>query len=167
NHGSAMARLRGVAEVREQVYRWLSGDWSWRDAMADGAGEAARDLLPGSDFLRRLNARPNPTHTKFTVVAGRLSPVSEEDLVLLAERVEEFARSMGMEDTAGSRVAKSMFREAVRGVGDGVVSIESARLPDVTDTIVVEANHLSMIVNLFPSSSIPPAIPIVLERVKN
>ncbi|MHC4611803.1 MAG: alpha/beta fold hydrolase, partial [Planctomycetota bacterium] len=165
NHGSAMVRLRGVAELREQVYRWLSGEWSWRDSMADGAGEAARDLLPGSDFLRRLNDRPLPTHTTYTIVAGQLSPVSEEDLASLTERVEGLARSMGMEGTAGSRLAKSMFQEAVRGIGDGVVSIESARLPDVDDTIVVEGNHLSMIVNVFRSDSMPPAIPIVLERL--
>jgi pimeloyl-ACP methyl ester carboxylesterase len=165
NHGSAMVRLRGVAELREQVYRWLSGDWSWRDSLADGAGEAARDLLPGSDYLRRLNARPHPAHTKYTIVAGQLSPVSEDDLESLAERVEALARSMGMEDTAGSRLTRSMFREAVRGVGDGVVSIESAGLEGVDDTVLVEGNHLSMIVNVFRSDSTPPAIPIVLERL--
>jgi pimeloyl-ACP methyl ester carboxylesterase len=165
NHGSAMARLRGVAELREQVYRWLSGEWSWREALADGAGEAARDLLPGSDFLRRLNDRPHPAHTKYTIVAGQLSPLSEDDLASLADRVEALARTMGMEDTAGSRLGRSMFQEAVRGIGDGVVSIESARLPGVDDTVVVEANHLSMIVNLFRSDSTPPAIPIILERL--
>jgi pimeloyl-ACP methyl ester carboxylesterase len=166
NHGSAMVRLRGLAELNEQVYRWLSGEWSWRDSLADGAGEAGRDLLPGSDFLRRLNDRPHPTHTAYTIVAGRLSPVSENDLAALTERVEALARSMGMEDAAGSRLAASMFQEAVRGIGDGVVSIESARLPGVDDTIEVEANHLNMIVNLLRSDTTPPAIPIVLERLE-
>jgi hypothetical protein len=165
NHGSAMVRLRGVAELREQVYRWLSGEWSWQDSLDDGAGEAGRDLLPGSDFLIRLNGRPHPAHTSYTIVAGQLSPVSEQELATLAKRVEALARSMGMESTAGSRLATSMFQEAVRGIGDGVVSIESARLPGVDDPIVVEANHLSMIVNLFPSDSTPPAIPIVLEKL--
>ena len=98
-------------------------------------------------------------------MAGQLSPVSEADLASLADRVKALARSMGMEDSAGSRLATSMFQEAVRGIGDGVVSIESARLPDVDDTIVVEGNHLSMIVNVFRSDSTPPAIPIVLERL--
>jgi pimeloyl-ACP methyl ester carboxylesterase len=165
NHGSAMVRLRSVAELREQVYRWLSGEWSWQDSLDDGAGEAGRDLLPGSDFLIRLNGRPHPTHTIYTIVAGQLSPVSEQELATLAKRVEGLARTMGMEDTPGSRLATSMFQEAVRGIGDGVVSIESARLPGVDDPIVVEANHLSMIVNLFPSDSTPPAIPIVLEKL--
>ncbi|MHC4769255.1 MAG: esterase/lipase family protein [Planctomycetota bacterium] len=165
NHGSAMVRLRGIAELREQVYRWFSGEWSWQDALDDGAGEAGRDLLPGSDFLRRLNGRPHPTHTSYTIVAGQLSPVSEEELATLAKRVKALARSMGMEDTPGSRMATSMFQEAVRGVGDGVVSIESARLLGVNDMVLVEANHLSMIVNLLPSDSTPPAIPIVLEKL--
>ncbi|MHC4993380.1 MAG: esterase/lipase family protein [Planctomycetota bacterium] len=165
NHGSAMVRLRGVAELREQVYRWFSGEWSWQDAMDDGAGEAGRDLLPDSDFLRRLNGRPHPTHTRFTIVAGQLSPVSEEELTTLVKRVEALARSMGMDDTPGSRMATSVFQEAVRGLGDGVVSIESARLLDVSDVVLVEANHLSMIVNLLPSDSTPPAIPTVLERL--
>ncbi|MHC4103038.1 MAG: esterase/lipase family protein [Planctomycetota bacterium] len=165
NHGSAMVRLRGIAELREQVYRWFSGEWSWQDAMDDGAGEAGRDLLPGSDFLRRLNGRPHPAHTTFTIVAGQLSPVSEEELATLVKRVEALARSMGMDDTPGSKMATSMFQEAVRGLGDGVVSIESARLLGVSDLTVVEANHLSMIVNLLPSDSTPPAIPIVLEKL--
>ena len=165
NHGSAMVRLRSVAELREQVYRWLSGEWSWQDSLDDGAGEAGRDLLPGSDFLRRLNGRPHPAHTSYTIVAGQLSPVSEKELATLAKRVEALARTMGIQDTAGSRLATSMFQEAVRGIGDGIVSIESARLLGVDDLIVVKANHLSMIVNVFPSDSVPPAIPIVLERL--
>ena len=165
NHGSAMVRLRSVAELREQVYRWLSGEWSWQGSLDDGAGEAGRDLLPGSDFLRRLNGRPHPAHTSYTIVAGQLSPVSEKELATLAKRVEALARTMGMQGTAGSRLATSMFQEAVRGIGDGIVSIESARLLGVDDLIVVEANHLSMIVNVFPSDSVPPAIPIVLERL--
>jgi pimeloyl-ACP methyl ester carboxylesterase len=165
NHGSVMVKFRGVAELREQVYRWFQGDWSLDDSLSDGSGEAARDLLPESDFLRRLNARPHPATTAYTIVAGRVSPVSEADLRTFSRRVAALARSMGMDDSAGKRLAGSMFREAIRGLGDGVVSLESASLEGVDDTVVVEANHLTMIVNLFPSDSMPPAIPIVLERL--
>ncbi|MHC4416386.1 MAG: esterase/lipase family protein [Planctomycetota bacterium] len=164
NHGSRMARLRDLAEVREQVSRWFSGDASWRDAVYDGAGEAARDLLPESDYLRRLNARPHPAHTVYTVVAGRLSPVSEDEIESQARRIQEMARSRdGQPGRTGA--TSSLLKRMVRRIGDGVVSIDSARLQGVDDTVIVKGNHLSLIVNVFASDRTPPAIPIVLDRL--
>ena len=165
NHGTKMARLRSIVEVREQLRRWFSGEWSWRSALEDGAGEAGRDLLPESDFLRRLNARPCPSHTMYTIVAGRLSPLSEDEVDALARHLKEMARSMGMSETVWTRRATGLLREAVRGLGDGAVSIESTQLEAVEDFVVVGGNHLSMIVNVFRSDDTPPAIPIILDRL--
>jgi pimeloyl-ACP methyl ester carboxylesterase len=162
NHGSSMARLRGISEVRELVSRWISGQGRLLDALADGAGEAGQDLLPGSDFLRRLNARPHPTGTTYTIVAGRVSPVSPEQVETLMRRLEQLT---GGHDTMKSRGASRALQAMVTGLGDGIVSINSARLAGVTDEVLVEANHIGLIVNVFPSAEIPPAIPIVLDRV--
>ena len=165
NHGSVMARLRGVSQLREQASRLFSGDWSWREALADGAGEAGRDLLPSSAFLRRLNSRARPAHTRYTIVAGRLSPVSEDEIESLARRARDIRRSIDGKDQVGAGLATSWLKELVRGIGDGVVSIESARLEGVEDMVEVKGNHLSMIVDVFPGESTPPAIAIVLDRL--
>lgn len=162
NHGSQMARIRGLGEAGEQVSRWLSGNGSAREAFLDGEGEAGRDLLPDSDYLRRLNRRAQPSYTQCTIVAGRMSPFGAAEIQALAARVDQ-ATGGAARGEAGA-VAR-WLQSVVSGLGDGLVPIESARLAGVPDTVVVEANHLSMIVNLLPSDSVPPAIPIVLERL--
>ena len=165
NHGTPLARLRGVIQLRGQFHRWLSGEWSLGDAIADGAGEAGRDLLPGSVFLRRLNNRSRPSHTIYTIVAGQISPLDDEEIEALAERIQKLSRSFGAPDSVPSDFAMSTLTGAIRGLGDGLVSIKSAELEGVDDVVIVPANHLSMIVNVFASDATPPAIPYVLERL--
>ena len=149
NHGSSMARLRGVSEVRELISRWISGQGRLLDALSDGAGEAGQDLLPKSDFLRRLNARPHPSGTTYTIVAGRLSPLSREEVEAMMQRLQ---RLTGDRAPVRSGGASRALQAMVTGLGDGIVSITSARLEGVTDVVLVEANHIGLIVNIFPSA---------------
>ncbi|MHC5115415.1 MAG: esterase/lipase family protein [Planctomycetota bacterium] len=173
NHGSSMARLRAVSEVKEHLSRAFSGDGAWFGGLADGDGEAAIDLLPDSEFLRRLNARPAPSGVRTTIIAGRMSPVRADDLSALGGKVRQAARSVNapkwLQDALarGDASASTMLDEAVRGLGDGCVTIDSARLEGVEDFVLVEANHVSMIVHIVPMNGAesPPAIPIVLERL--
>ncbi len=173
NHGSKMVWLRGLAELREQVYRWVSGTGSFDDALTDGLGEAGRDLRPDSDFLRRLNARPQPQHTTYTIIAGRVSPLSGQEIESLTTRMKQLARSDAAPqwlrewaDLTDTTSASSMLEAAIGGLGDGVVTIESARLAAVDDFVVVEGNHISMIANLSRSSDrTPPAIELILDRL--
>lgn len=164
NHGAPLARLRGVSELGEFVSRWVSGEASWRDSLTDGAGEAGRDLLPDSDFLRRLNDRPQPAGTAYTIVAGRMSPLAEDEV---DELVRRWSRLAGAEDGAAApqRVSR-LLKSVVRGAGDGLVSLESARIEGVEDFVEIEADHMGMIVDVFPSDEIPPGISIVLERLQ-
>ena len=173
NHGSKMVWLRGLAEVREQVYRWIKGSGSFNGAREDGRGEAGRDLRPESDFLRRLNARLHPEHTTYTIVAGRVSPLSVKEIESLTTRMKQLAQSdaapqwlsewAALADTAS---ASSMLEATISGLGDGVVTIESAKLEGVDDFVVVEGNHISMIANLSRSSGRrPPAIELILDRL--
>lgn len=162
NHGAPIARLRGVSEVGELISRWISGQGSLLDALADGAGEAGRDLLPNSDFLRRLNTRPHPQGTTYTIVAGQVSPVSEEEVETMLNRLQRLA---GDGTPVGFGTASRALRSMVTGLGDGVVSVDSTRLEGVNDFVMVAADHLTLIVNVFPSEATPPAIPIVVERL--
>jgi len=175
NHGSSMARLRAVSEVKEHLTRAFNGDGGWLGGLADGDGEAAVDLLPDSEFLRRLNTRSAPTGVRITIVAGRMSPVQADDLAALGGKLRRAARSVNAPQwlqtalARGDASATSLLDEAVRGLGDGCVTIDSARLAGVHDFVLVEANHVSMIVHIVatPSGDPPPAIPIVLERLRS
>ena len=60
----------------------------------------------------------------------------------------------------------SLLGAAVRGLGDGLVTLESARLAGVDDFVVVEAEHLTMILNVLPAERTPPAIPVILDRLE-
>lgn len=171
NAGTHAAVLHGLGELTERVYRGWKGEPGWLNLSADGHGEAAADLLPGSVFLRRLNDRPLPTHTRITIIAGRVSPLSEAELDKLAARMGRLAEG---EDTPfwlrrlldpRSDGGPSLVAAAVRGLGDGLVTLDSARLEGVDDVVVVEGSHASMMVRLFPSDRTPPAIPIILDRL--
>ena len=146
------------------ISRWISGQGKWLDALADGAGEAGRDLLPDSDFLRRLNTRPHPVGTTYTIIAGRLSPVSEAEVDAMLDRLR---RLSGSDRSVGFRAASRALQAMVSGLGDGIVSTESARLKGVDDFVSVGADHIGLVVNVIESDDEPPAIPIVVERLSS
>ncbi|MHC5023513.1 MAG: esterase/lipase family protein [Planctomycetota bacterium] len=172
NHGSTMARLRGISELQEQISRLLDGNGWLGAATLDGSGEAGVDLLPDSVFLRRLNARPLADHTAYTIIAGRMSPVSEHAAESFVDGVARLAESDEAPDwlkrlagSANGMAVRHLAGSAVRGLGDGCVSLDSARLDGVDDTVVVKANHVGMIVRVLESPDTPPAIPIILDRL--
>lgn len=174
NHGSELARLRGVTEIGEHLYRSWTGQAKAPSAIGDGSGEAGVDLLPGSEFLRRLNDRPLATHTRHTIIAGQWSPVGAGEINTLLDKTRHIAQSQDspawLRDWMSDRnqkLAMSMLTSAVNGLGDGCVTIESAKLAGVDDFTTVSANHISMLIHGFKSASQgqPPAIPIILDRL--
>lgn len=176
NHGSKWARLRMVAELREHFYRALHGEEQWLSGFdADGTGEAGIDLLPNSDFLRRLNDRPLASHTQYTIIAGQCGSELAEDVKSFAQRVRKLAEATDapawlreLASTENEELAASFVGDTVNELGDGCVTVESARLQGVDDFVIVPGNHLSMIVNIGAdktSGRVPPAIPLVLERL--
>ncbi|GAB2596263.1 alpha/beta hydrolase [Nitrincola alkalisediminis] len=53
-------------------------------------------------------------------------------------------------------------------IGDGVVPLDSALLPDgAASEVVLDASHRGLLVRLMPSQDTPPAIPIILEHLKH
>jgi len=153
NHGSHIARFRGLGELREQVSRMIEGRAGWLDGIFDGAGEAGLDLIPGSPFLTELNAREHPIGTEMLVIAG----------VIAKDEAESLARLI---DDAGLAPDGGMVVPMAEMIGDGLVSLESATLEGTT-LVRVSGTHLSMIRNLSLSSErVPPAIPIILEWLR-
>jgi pimeloyl-ACP methyl ester carboxylesterase len=172
NHGSEMSRLRGISEIGEHIARALTGQPYMATETGDGSGEAGVDLLPRSDFLRRLNARPLPTHTQLTNIAGQWAPLGAGEVDALLAKTRRVAESSKapkwLRDWAtqeNEKLVSSVLVSAINGLGDGCVTIESARLEGVEDFVIIQANHVDMLKSLGVSDAAPPAIPIVLDRL--
>jgi hypothetical protein len=163
NHGSQLARLRIFTELRDQWVRLTKGEANWLAGILDGAGEAKIDLLPGSRFLTELNGRPHPEGVDMMIIAGVTSPWSENDINRwvgdLRQKVSEDKQKWVDE------LGKNMIA-LTHGLGDGLVTVESARLEGVPHR-TVDGTHLSMIRNITSDSRrIPPAVPIIIDQLK-
>lgn len=175
NHGSPWAAVRLVAEVREHAMRWLDGNAGkpgvLLGGMRDGDGEAGRDLRPGSGYLEDLNARPLPEGVAITVVVARAAESGDAGLEGLAERA--WVRELVGEEVALE--AEALAASVSGKLGDGVVSVESARLEGVEDVVEVRGNHRGMVKRLGLIERVrewmgkeneePPAIGVVLDRL--
>lgn len=163
NHGSQMARFRVFAEIRDQFIRVTKGQGNWLGGILDGAGEAKIDLLPGSRFLTELNARPQPDGVQLLVIAGIASPWSENDIDRWLDRLVPSVP----EDRKGELVALGdIMTSMTHGLGDGLVTVASARLEGVSH-ITVDGTHLSMIRNITAASRrTPPAVPIIVRHLQ-
>lgn len=151
NHGSQMARFRVFTELREQVERTLSGEAYWMGWIADGAGEAGQDLLPGSPFLQALNARPHPQGTEYQLIAG---VIGQQEREVLREQLQ---------DLTGEPALATWLDGLFEGVGDGLVSLDSVRL-DSAPLTILPGNHQSVIRNFTRDSErVPPAVPVILD----
>jgi pimeloyl-ACP methyl ester carboxylesterase len=162
NHGSQMARFRWFGEVRDHLARMSKGNTSWQGTIFDGAGEAKIDLLPESRFLYELNSRPHPD-INMLIIAGISSPWKEDDINAmindLLKKVPENQKDL-VDDIGGSMIAMT------HGVGDGLVTVKSARLAGIPHQ-AVKGTHLSMIRNISSSSKrIPPAVPVIVEHLR-
>jgi len=163
NHGSQMARFRWFGEVRDHLARLSKGEINWQGAIFDGAGEAKIDLLPESSFLTELNSRPHPEDIDMLIIAGISSPWQEDDINGMVEDVRKEVSEDQHELV--DEIGEYMI-EMTHGLGDGLVTIESARLEGVP-LRTVEGTHLSMIRNITSNSRrIPPSVPIIIEYMK-
>jgi pimeloyl-ACP methyl ester carboxylesterase len=162
NHGSPLARFRGLAEPRDQLARLTKGQASWLSGILDGAGEAKIDLLPDSRFLNELNSRPHPEGVDMLIIAGVVSPWTEGQIDQWIDGLREHAdadRTRRLNELAATLISLT------HGLGDGLVSVESTRLPGV-DHQTVDGTHLTMIRNFIASNQrIPPAVPIIVDRL--
>jgi pimeloyl-ACP methyl ester carboxylesterase len=160
NHGSHMVQLRFFSEIRDHIARLLKGQTGWLNFIFDGAGEAKIDLLPGSSFLNELNGRPHPEDMEQLIIAGITSPWNQQEIDTMIDSYSEKVSGFKSEDLD---TIKSLLAAMTDGLGDGLVSVESTRLPGIAH-MTVKGTHLSMIRNLTPDSErVPPALPIIIR----
>jgi pimeloyl-ACP methyl ester carboxylesterase len=177
--GSPWARLRAVAEAREQVQRWAESDdldpKRLSGFLHDGSGSAGDDLLPGSAFLRALDAKAMPDDLRVICVVARTDQASTLAGTLGSQVARLTLRDLLGEEEAG--VVLGEVDRLGRELGDGVVPVSSAAMAGADEVIEVRANHRSMIrsielgqairrINGMPDGPQPPAIEIVLDRLR-
>lgn len=160
SQGSEWARLRVWLELRDQFQTISERRFSLFAALRDGTGEAKIDLRPGSDFLRALNARPWPPGVPVLDIAGRLLDAPED----IEKGLDEIASETGSTDL--DHRLSAWWSGLGEELGDGVVSLESARIPGGAERVVLNASHRGMISRLLPGDPRPPAIPVILTALE-
>ena len=97
------------------------------------------------------------------IIAGITSPWNESDINRWISSLRQ-----KVSDDQQKRVdelGKNMI-SMTHGLGDGLVTVESTRLEGVPHR-TVDGTHLSMIRNITSGSRrIPPAVPIIVDRLK-
>lgn len=163
NHGSEFARFRVFTEFREQWIRAGRGEGHWLRGILDGVGEAKIDLLPGSQFLTQLNARPHPEGVRMSIISGIATPLDDEKI---AEFITSIREKLPVNTHSALKSLETALRSATHGLGDGLVTVSSTRLDGVPHQ-TVHGTHLSMIRNYVKSSErVPPAVPIIVDQLK-
>jgi len=157
NQGSTWAKFHFVSETREQIMRTFGAGDGPPSPKSDGHGEAVRDLLPGSDYLKELNARGLPATVPITIIAGFWKRHETKDSEVETSEPRWWRRLK-------SRLSKKK-EDAYEKLGDGVVSLSSTRLDGVDDYILVPANHHSLLVNHGDSNGVAPGIAIIMKRL--
>ena len=96
------------------------------------------------------------------VIAGIASPWNEGEIARLAQSLQDRAPESMRQVIID---LEKMLRSMTNGLGDGLVTVESARL-DGIPLLTVPGTHLSIIRNLSESSErTPPAVPIIVDRI--
>jgi hypothetical protein len=144
NHGSALATF-SASEISKYIES-LGGakvDLSAiNEAIDHFVGDARESLEPGSELLTKLNEQPRTPGVKYTIIAGTGGPIPRElielpllitDLLIGADPQVEKAVA------PARRIAET--DEWIDGKGDGVVSVQSARLAGVTDWLTFPFRH--------------------------
>ena len=163
HHGSNLAHFQFVGELRDQVVRMFSGNGVLFGSVFDGAGEAKIDLLPESTFLKTLNARPLPDNVKMTSIIGIASPVTID---AIRDFETKFSEQLNVEGKEQVSQIRQTLEDLVEGLGDGCVPVNSAHLQGVTDEVILEANHRTLLRTVpLISHGKPPAIDVIVDRL--
>ncbi len=148
NHGSALAQYGPLLEGAEQVFRIFHRSEGGRSrklfaAIVDGFNEASTDLQPNSPFLTELNQRDRNPLVRYTILAGNDGPLRSRATQLMANVWNRIALSVDEPAEVDERIREILTcAELQQGQGDGVVSLQSAKLPGVVDVQVLSMHHL-------------------------
>ncbi len=148
SQGSRLAEFAFALELWEHgVEKRRRGDVArFYAAIEDGLGEAYDELMPGSDFLTRLNARPRHPKIQYSLLLGSGGLLDDAAVEAMRRALKRAGESNRFVKFLGPRLDAALadLDEVKRGRGDGAVSIARGRLAGVEDVVVLPFNHLTM-----------------------
>jgi pimeloyl-ACP methyl ester carboxylesterase len=172
NQGSHLAKVQTVIQLMNGIQA-INGKKTTSAMLhlSDGLGQAAEDMLPGSAFLKGLNARPRRPGIPYHILAGDSGFLTRDGRAQLEARMDLVARNAGIFGQL-TKVATAdlpdLLDELTDGTGDGCVSVQRTRLDGVTDHVTMHANHAELIRAplLFANPGPVACMPYVLRWIK-
>jgi pimeloyl-ACP methyl ester carboxylesterase len=169
--GSAVARAQTLFQIIEAAQAANGPKARARVPFADGLGEAADDLLPGSAFLEALNARPRRQGVRYSILAGDRGFLTAEDRARVEARIRVLTSSGGLLGGLSRLAAgdvKRQLDELTDGTGDGCVAVASTRLEGVADHQILHADHVTLIRGplFYPDPGPVVCMEFVLKRLE-
>jgi hypothetical protein len=171
NQGSALARAQGLFQFLQNMQ--LAGNRTGAlGELQEGLGQAALDLVPGSPYLRRLNARPRRAGVRYRILAGDRGWLASDQRRQIEARLDAATRAAGIL----GRLARlstadlpAQLDELTDGTGDGAVSLASTRLDGAPDPVCLHANHVELIRGpmLYPEPGPVACMPQLLEWLED
>ncbi|MCO8120171.1 alpha/beta fold hydrolase [Stieleria sp. TO1_6] len=151
-HGSALAEFHDELELFDVAYRLATQTPGALDTIADGRGEAARALIPGSEFLRRLHQRPRPVGIRFHLAAGTKSFIGASRRERLALELPAELMRLTVAEGYSERLQKLLAADELRqGRGDGAVTVRSALgLSDPASSTSFPLSHTGLVSDTEP-----------------
>ncbi len=172
NQGSYLAQTQTILQLLHSSRAVQNQKTS--DALAhlgDGLGEAARDMTPGSAFLKTLNARPRRSGLDYHILAGDVGVIPKATRRQIEAQVDAARAQRGLFGSlarmaVGDDISERLD-ELTDGSGDGCVSVARTRLAGVSDNVVIHANHAELIRAplLFADPGPVPCMPDLLRWV--
>ncbi|MEO2045771.1 MAG: hypothetical protein ABGX16_04285 [Pirellulales bacterium] len=146
SHGSLLANFSYGLDILDHAFADSQrGDVSRLYAVvADGLNEAAVDLKPGSQFLRKLNARSRNPNIHYSIFLGTGGRLTQEHLENFRQQLKTAQRQSDVVELFTPHLDEVLadLEEVVKGKGDGVVAVKRGRLEGVKDTEVLNFTHL-------------------------
>jgi pimeloyl-ACP methyl ester carboxylesterase len=172
NHGSHLAKVQTLIQLANGL-KAIRGKNTTKAmlSLADGLGQAADDLLPGSAFLKKLNERPRRPQVRYHILAGDRGFLTQDQKEQLEGRLELVTRNTGIFGRltqAATADVPDLLEELTDATGDGCVAVERTRLAGVADHVTIHANHAELIRAplLFPDPGPVACMPEVLRWLK-
>jgi predicted alpha/beta hydrolase family esterase len=153
NQGSVLAQYADALELADAVSRVKESRQDLRSLptllIDDGLGEACEELIPNSHFLTELNRCARVPGVKYSIIAGSkgpINPIARLVSSLVVEEVDRHSRDRfrdsALLDEAIKRTNELLQSdELTKGLGDGAVSLKSAKLDGVTDFETLKIKH--------------------------
>jgi hypothetical protein len=168
NQGSNWTGYASLQKICTNFTLWRTDkNWSPSWMITEGLLEAAKDLKPGSVFLKELNALPRRADVRYTIIAGDQPVHDRVESDLLAKSAGwiggRTANWWGFRQTRAALVREAGSLREKTGSGDGPVKVEQAKLAGVDDFVTVKADHTALFYET--DGRAPAAWPVVRERL--